>query len=339
MSGNGKSRKSLGMHYRPATASPFFWTETSTQMTVSPRSMLTPSPQLLHTGLCSPEPEFRSYATPNNSRATAESEISHFSTKLKPTAAKELRISRPDMWLKLRSSDWNRTTVASLRIQELETELKSLKTTLSEKDQFVRELQQIIINLEKDLNTEKAANVSLIQQNTALKAENVQIETSIKDQVNAAIQRLTALLAESSRKLKSLTKPLPIATAPLSDSQEFSAYLLEENKNLSAELKKVKKDLKDGFVGVLEPLVYELAAIKSDIVQLRTLIKGAKAGEQVRLDVLWGLRQSPDPGLRSASYSTTCMQEVTAIREAIADMKQVAADIYAEQCGQGCISQ
>ena len=336
---SGKPRKSLGMHYRPATASPVFWTETSTQMTVSPRSMVTPSPQLLHTELCSPEPEFRSYATPNNSRATTDSDISHLSAKLQQTAAKELRTSRPDMWLKLRSSDWERTTAASLQIKELGTELKSLKTALREKDQFVRELQQVIINLEKDLNTEKAANKGLTQQNTALKAENLQFETNIKDQVNAAIQRLTALLAEGSRKLKALSKPLPIAAVPLTGSQEFSAYLLEENKDLSAELKKARKDLKEGFVGVLEPLVYELAAIKSDIVQLRTLLKGARAGEQVRLDVLWGLRQSPDPGLRPASYSLTCMQEVTAIREAIADMKQVAADIYAEQCGQGCISQ
>lgn len=339
MSGNGKPRKSLGIPYRPATASPFFWTETSTQMTVSPRSMVTPSPQLLHTELCSPEPEFRSYATPNNSRATTDSELSHFSTKLQQAAAKKVRISRPDMWLKVRNKALDRTTAASLRVKELEMELKALKTVLKDKDEFVRELQEVIINLEKDLNREKAANKGLIDQNTALKAEKAQFEYSLRDQVNTAIQKLTALLSESSRKLKSLSKTLPIAAVPLRASEDFYVHLLAENKALSEGLKQARVDLKEGFVGVLEPLMYELAAIKGDITQLRTLLKGARAGEQVRLDVLWGLRQSQEAGLRPASYSLTCMQEITAIREAVADMKQVAADIYAEQCGQGCISQ
>ena len=329
---SGKQSKWSGLHYRPATASPLIWTETSTQMTVSPRSMLTPSPRLLHTELCSPEPQSRPCATPNNSRATAESEESLNSAKQRKTGEKEAVI-RPDLWLK------QRATFASVRTQEWGKELKLAHLALREKDRFVRDLQQIILNLEADLKQAKETQVALTQQNQSLLRQIKQTETSLKDQVNAQIQRLSTLLAASSRKLKSYVRPVPVPVLPFQDPQEFCGFLLEENRSLTADLKRTRKDMKDSFVGILEPLVCGLTAIRGDIVQLRTLLKGARAGEQVRLDVLWGARKSQEPGPRPASYSQACMQEVGTIQEALADMKKMAADLYAEQCGQGCIPQ
>lgn len=301
-------------------------------MTVSPRSMLTPSPRLLNTELCSPEPQSRPCATPNNSRATAESEESLYSAKFLNIGEKKLAI-QPDLWLK------QKATLVSVRTQEWEKELKSAQNALREKDQFVRDLQQIIINLESDLKQAKVTEAALTQQNQSLLRQLQQTETSLKDQINAQIQRLSALLAASSQKLKSIARPLAAPVLPFQDPQEFCTFLLEENRSLTDDLKRTRKDLKDGFVGILEPLVRGLTAIRGDIVQLRTLLKGARAGEQVRLDVLWGVRKSPEPGPRSTSYSLACMQEVSAIQEALADMKKMAADLYAEQCSQGCVPQ
>ena len=97
------------------------------------------------------------------------------------------------------------------------------------------------------------------------------------------------------------------------------------------------------FAGAATTLVFyrycELAAIRGDIVQLRTLLKGARAGDHLRLDVLWGVQKGPESGTRPTSYSLACMQEVTIIKESVADMKKLAADLYAEQCGQSCAPQ
>lgn len=335
MSVNGKSVQLPAHHPRSSTASSVFWTETSTQMTVSPRSLLTPSPRLLSADLYSPESQFHPGVTPNNSRVTTEAEL------CRKAGNRELgsRACRPDLWLRHGSGDWEREVAGSIRILDLEKELKSAKNALVEKDKFVQELQRIIISAETDLKESKAARTVLIQENQSLVIQLRQTETTLKDQVNAAIQRLSSLLADSFRKLKNLTKSLPAPDLSLKDSQEFCAFLLEENRKLTEDLKAANKGLKEGFVGILEPLVCELAAIRGDIVQLRTLLKGARAGDHLRLDVLWGVQKGPESGTRPTSYSLACMQEVTIIKESVADMKKLAADLYAEQCGQSCAPQ
>jgi hypothetical protein len=205
------------------------------------------------------------------------------------------------------------------------------------KDKFVQKLQQIIINLEGDLKQAKVTQTAIIQENQSLVTQLRQTETTLKEQFNAAIQRLSALLAESFQKLKTISKPSRVPDMPLKDSQEFCAFLLDENRKLAEDLKTARTGLREGFVGILEPLVCELATIKGDIVQLRTLVKGVRSGEHLRLDVLW--QKSPETSVKPASYSLACMQEVTIIKEAVADMKKIAADLYAEQCGQVCAPQ
>lgn len=341
MSVNGKLVQLPVQPYRPSTASSVFYTEASTQMTVSPRSLLTPSPQLPNSDFYSPKSEFHPCATPNNSRATTESEDCHQALQLRKPGhrERESRTSRADMWLRHGSGDWEREVAGSIRILDLEKELKSAKSALVEKDKFVQKLQQIIINLEGDLKQAKVTQTAIIQENQSLVTQLHQTETTLKEQVNAAIQRLSALLAESFQKLKTISQPSRVPDMSLKDSQEFCAFLLEENRKLTEDLKTARKGLREGFVAILEPLVCELATIKGDIGQLRTLVKGVRSGEHLRLDVLWGVQKSPETAVKSASYSLACMQEVTIIKEAVADMKKIAADLYAEQCGQACAPQ
>ena len=327
--------------YRPATTSPVYFTETSTQMTVSPRSLLTPSPRLLSTELCSPERKSCPCNTPNNTRATAESDVSRVSHKprlsINPEAG--LRLGRSITWGKPFAEDWNRVIVTTVR-PELEKELKITKNALSEKDKFVCQLQQIILNLEGDLKQVKEKNSALIQENRNLVEKIKQVESSLKEQVNTAISRLSAMLTDNANRIRSvLVRPVTVPSQTCSDSQEFCAFLMEENRRLSDELKGTKKELREELVSLLEPLGCELAGIEGDVVQLRALIKGAKAGEQVRLDVLWSSRRSPDPGCKSESYTQVLKREVTSIKAAVADMKRMAADLYAEQCGQTCAPQ
>lgn len=339
MSVNGKSVQLPAQHFRSSTASSVFWTEASTQMTVSPRSLFTPSPQLLSTE--SPQSRFHPGVTPNNSLVTGESEDCLQTGQCREPGRKALgwRNYGPDLWLRHGSGDWEREVADFNRISDLEKELKSAKNALLEKDKFVQELQKIIINIETDLKETKAARTVLIHENQSLVIQLRQTETTLKDQVNTAIQRLSSLLADSFRKLKSLTKSLPAPNLSFKDSQEFCAFLLEENRKLTEDLETAKKGLKEGFIGILEPLVCELAAIRRDIVQLGTLLKGARAGEHLRLDVLWGVQKTSESGARPTSYSLACMQEVTSIKESVADMKKIAADLYAEQCGQSCAPQ
>ena len=116
-------------------------------------------------------------------------------------------------------------------------------------------------------------------------------------------------------------------------------FLLEENKRVEDELSQVKVNLKQNFESVLGSIASELAGIRYDVTQLQTLMRCVKSGEQVQLDVFWGAHRPAEERHKPGSYSSDCLKEVTAIKACIADMKKVASDYYAEQCGQSCNTQ
>lgn len=229
--------------------------------------------------------------------------------------------------------------VEDTRAEDLQTELGKMQKTLEERERQVDELKAVIGEMEGKMKANQEALNEAKLEKELLIAKLKQVEGDLQDKFTAEIQRLTRLLTESSRKFKDLNRAVSSPTSPSANSSAFCAYLLEENHRVAQELSQVKLNFQQDYTSLMSALDGELAHIRFDVDKLCSLLRCVKKGEQVQLELLWSREKQGEEKGRAGSYAEECMQQVSGIKICVEEMKKVAADFYAEQCGQLCAAQ
>ena len=229
--------------------------------------------------------------------------------------------------------------VEDTRAEDLQTELGIMRKTLDEREKQVGELKAVICEMEGEMKANQEALIEAKWEKELLTAKLKQVEGDLQDKFTAEIQRLTRLLTESSRRFKDLNRAVSSPSSSNTGSAAFCAYLLEENHRVAQELAQVKLNFQQDYTSVMSALDGELAHIHFDVAKLCTLLRCVKKGEQVQLELLWGRGKQGEKKGRTGSYAEECMKQVNGIKICVEEMKKIAADFYAEQCGQLCTPQ
>jgi hypothetical protein len=228
--------------------------------------------------------------------------------------------------------------VEDTRAADMQAELGKTRKTLEEKEREIGEMRAVIREMEGKMKAEREVLNEVKSDRELLLAKLKRVEGDLQDKFTAEIQRLTSLLTESSRRFKDASKAVSSPTSASSNSSAFCAYLLEENHRISEELAHVKVNFQQDYTGLMSALDGELAHIHFDISKLCTLLRCVKKGEQVQLELLWD-RGRGEEKERRGSYAEECMKEMKGIKTCVEEMKNIAADFYAEQCSQLCMPQ
>lgn len=239
--------------------------------------------------------------------------------------------STPDLRLQTASCDLRRRL--SRGLPELEAALEQATREAAQKTQEVRALTKRVTALEELLRRDRASLTALREENARLQERLKRTEKGLAEKLGEKVQRLSGILSKSNERLQAFQ--LSRAQSPVGQDDVYKR-LLRENKRLVAERNDEKQWFKRELNSCLRGLAVQLATLGHGLEQLSQVFSCIRKGEQVPVTLLL---QHTVAAVPAEDLALTCKLEMDRIQTAVAAIRKVASDFYAEQCGQICNTQ